>query len=272
MITKVARHTFNEIIGVPDYRKAVALAIYVKDRKGASVWKDWSYRKIAAFCGISPTTCHKRIAILIKLGIVDAYTHKGHSYLKFNKLRQGEITIKKKKGEVWFEKQFQPRTADVSIKEISHDTIKDIERGLMALLIVEDIRRKDYVRQLITSAHDPKPGTSAKRIKRAKAKCKERGYGRTFVDGGLSYRAISRKLHCAPNTTKDVIAYGESIELFEATRRDWILWLYAGYGRGHEALSYLKEEGGEALFATRSNVWYKPSLVFSLTGDYHRSI
>lgn len=264
MLTRLARHTFNEIIGNPEYRKAVALAIYVKDHKGASVWKDWSYRKIAALCGISPTTCRKRIAILIKLGMVDSFMAKGHTYLRFNRLRQGEVVVG--------DRAFQPRMADVSIKDISHDSIKDIERGLMALLIVEDIRRKDYVRQLITSAHNPRPGTSAKRINRARALCSERGYGENFVDGGLSYRTIGRKLHCAPNTTKDIIAYGESLELFEASRRDWILWLYAGKDRGKEALKFMDSEDNFSLFATHSNVWYKPSLVFTLVARPCRSI
>ena len=268
MIARLARHTFNQIVGNPDYRKAVALAIFIKDRKGASVWKDWSYRKVASLCQISPTTCKKRIAILIKLGMAHAFSYKGHNYLRFEPLRQGKITYKNKNGEG----EYQPRTADVSLRQICHNSIKEIERGLMALFIVEDTRRKDYVKQLITLSQEPKPFTKENRVKRARTSCRERGYDKPFEDGGLSYRTIGRRLHCAHNTTKEIIAYGESLELFEAHRRRWILWQYVGAGHGKFALPYFQAETTRPLFATRSNIWYKPSLIFSLLSPSRQSI
>ena len=264
MLAKIARHTFNKIVGDADKRKAVALAIFVQERKGAGVWKGWTYRKIASFCGISPTTCKKRIATLLALGLAESYTTNGVAYLKFNKLRQGEVGTH---GRRW-----TPRKADVDIRPIPKETIKEIERGLMALVIVEDTARKDHVRQLITLAHNPKPFTRESRVKRAMAKCRERGYSDTFVDGGLSYRTIGRRLRCSHNTTRDVIAFGESLGLFTATRRDWVLWLYAGYGQAKFALRYVREETDRPLFATKSNIWYKPSLLFSLGDACRQSI
>ena len=264
MVTKIARHTFRDVVGKPDQRKAVALAIFIKERKGAGVWKGWTYRKIASFCGISPTTCKKRITALIALGLAETFTKNGVAYLKFNKLRQGAIETK---GRRW-----TPRKADVSIRHIPKDSIREIERGLMALVIVEDTARKDYVRQLITLAHDPGPYTHQNRVKRARAKCRERGYARTFEDGGLSYRTIGRMLRCSHNTTKDIIAMGESLGLFTATKRDWVLWLYAGYGQAKFALPYVQEETDKPLFATKSNIWYRPSMLFALGDAYRQSI
>ena len=253
MVQRIARQLFRNVVGVPELRKALAFAIYVKNHKQASVIKDWTYRELSRLTNLSPTTCKKRIDDLISLRIVTKWEYRGHRYMRFGKLSQGIVHTKKR---IW-----QPQTADIRIQE--YDSIKETEKALMALVIVEDTNRKDHIRQLIKLAYDPAPFTSEKKVKRAKIKCNKCGYGKVFVDGGLSYRRITKWLHCGPNKVKEIIGFGESTEMFVAHRRPWVLVEYIGNYSAKDALTFYSFD--KPVFATRNNFWYKPSLRFKLT-------
>lgn len=256
MLTRVARKTYQNAVGTPELRKALAFAIYVKRFKANSVVKDWSYRELARLTKLSPTTCKKRIDTLKGMGLVRMETKHGHSYLRFLRLRHGSIVVKRN----GIETKRRPRYADIRLGE--YTSIKEIEQDLMALVIVEDTKRKNYARQLISLANNPRPKTSIKRVKKAQRLCRKRGYGKKFIDGGLSYRRIAKWLHCSPNTVKNIICFGESTEMFVVERRELVLVKYVGNGMARFALPYIDSE--HPLFATRNNVYYKPSLLFTL--------
>lgn len=259
MLQRLSRKILSKVVGVPDYRKAVAFAIFVKSKRPASVLKDWSYRELSRLTSLSPNTCKKRVSCLESLGLVTRESKGGHTYLRFGQLKRGAVRLKKR---TW-----RPKNADVKIGLFSGESIKDIERGLMSLVIVEDCCRKDYVRQLTSLAHNPSRSVKIRRFKRAKAICSKRGYGKFFQDFGLSYRRIRQWLQCGPSRVKEIICFGESTGMFVAHRSDFVFLKYVPHG-AKSAVEYMQQSVDFPIFATTNNVYYRPANRFTALGDY----
>lgn len=265
MVTRIARKTYQKVIGNPTARKAIALAILLKDHNGTSVYKGFSYRELSRISGLSPNTCKARIATLVQLHLAEICQFKGQAYLKLAQLRRGRVEIRTKNMNgkniirYWY-----PKTADVKLDSISRKSIKDIEKGLMAIEIVEITIRKEFVKHAIDLAHNPSPYESTRRIRRAKKVCDVRGYGESFADNGISYRYLQRRLGCSSNTISKVVEYGESHKLFATIRKNWELIQRIGKNAAKFALPFFQNESDRTLFATRDSIWYRPALSFVL--------
>ena len=257
MVTKLSRKIFNDAIGNPALRRAIALSIFLKDHNKTSVYKHYSVRELSRISNLSPNTCKERINTLVKNNLAFIKVENGIKYLKLNKLRRGLIhfTATRPNGEK-VERTYYPRKADVSLEKINRQSVKEIELGLMSLSIVEITIRKEFVKHQIDLAHNPMPYDSLKAVKRAMRKCRLSGYGDKFVDDGLSYRTLQRRLSCGASRVKKVIDYGEKYNLFSIVRRSWEK-ICANVHSG----DYL---GDFSLFATSRYVWHKPALLFIL--------
>ena len=86
-MNRLSRRLFQYVIGDRKRRRAVAFAILMKNRKPASVVKDWSYKGLARVSGLAPGTCRTYVHILMEMGLVSMSIHKGHQYLYFDKLK-----------------------------------------------------------------------------------------------------------------------------------------------------------------------------------------
>ena len=266
MLEKLSRQTYRKIVGNPDYRKAVAFAIFVKYHRPSSVIKDWSYRKLALLTDISPNTCKKRVATLESIGLVTREEHGGHTYLRFARLRTAPVLITKKdKTKVW-----RPKHADIYIGGFSGESIKDIEMGLSALVIVEDASRKEYVRQLTVLASSPSKFTPQRKWKKAKEICRKRGYDEKFQDYGLSYRRICGWLKCGTSRVKNAIVFGESTGMFVANKSPLVLLRFVQDARF--AINYIRDDYSFPIFATTNNIYYRPANTFTLGDDYRQKI
>lgn len=254
MIHYIAKSTFNYITRSQMGRKAVAMAIYLKNRNRTSVFKDWSYRSIASETGLSPNTVKRYLQILHRLHLVRDWEASGHRYLEFKKLRKKKIRNRNN------DRFHTPKFSDISLKDIDLTDVKAIEKELAALVLKDYAHRTSRMRQLIKLGTDPKPATRDKVWKRAAAICREQGY-KEFVEWGLSYSKITKRLHCSPNTAKKVITIGESLGLFEVVKRDLVLVQYAGYGKAKQMLKNVRYAIPNA-FATKSNIYYRPALIF----------
>lgn len=260
MVSKLSRRLFNDAVGDPLRRKALAFAIYLKNHNGTSVFKDWSYRDLSRASGLSVNTCKKRVQSLRVMHLIREESFNGHRYLIFKKLRRKKI--KNKKNNLFH----TPIILDISIKNF--ESIKAIEKYLMALDIQEHTRKVEYTKRLITLATDPAPFTRDCEIKKAKAIWRKRGIEEVpqYTEYGYSHRRIMRRLHCGPQTVKYIISLGESLEMFIARQRDLVLVKYVGNNSARAALPYYKDEFPSA-FATNNNIYYKPATIFSLLGD-----
>lgn len=267
MLEKLSRQTYRKIVGNPDYRKAVAFAIFVKTRRPSSVIKDWSYRKLSQLTSLSPNTCKKRVAILESIGLVTREERGGHTYLRFARLRTAPVLITKKNKAT---KVWRPKRADIYIGGFSGESIKDIEMGLSALVIVEDASRKDYVRQLTVLASSPSKFTKSRKIKKAMEICRKRGNGVNFQDYGLSYRRICGWLKCGTAKVKNTIAFGESTGMFMANKAPLVFLRFAQDAKF--AIEYIRDDYSFPVFATTNNVYYRPANTFTLGEGYRQKI
>lgn len=257
MLKYLDRRIFNYTYGSHEMRAAVALAIWVKQHTPCGVFKDWSYRKVAAEVGISPTTLTKRIATLRRLHLARFERHNGHSYLVFKTIRRRKIKNKKN------DRYHTPHHLDIDISNLYGLGVKEIEKALMATLITEVTRRKEWLKQRIKFGTNPNPGTSTRKVNAARRFCRVHGFTR-FVDNGFSYRGIGKRLHCSPNTVKKIIEVGESLGMYICQRLDLVYVKYIGRNQAKFALPFYKTEYPNA-FATLNNIYYRPSLIFTLT-------
>lgn len=224
MLRRLSRQSFNECIGDRERRRALAFAIFLKDRFHASVIKDWSYRTLSRITGLAPGTCQARVRTLRDMRLTSEWVRNGHPYLRVLSLRSEKSVTQK--GRVWNTRKY----TEVDFAKIDRTSVKSIEEGLMALLIVETQSKKNYIRQQTVLASGFHPNATQKEIQRAKRKQRMLCGGKSFSDNGFSIKAICRRLKCTAKTAKHIICKGEDCRMFEAhfgsqISEDWVLRL-----------------------------------------------
>lgn len=179
--------------------RALAFAIKAKSVCAPSAFKDWSYARLSKAVGCSENTARKRIAMLFEMGLVESSQEKGHSYLFFKRLRSAKVHTR-------YRGLRYPKNKDVVVEKIDTSSLKSIETGLMALLIVEIERQKNWYK------HQPIRARGGSRVRLSR---KANPY---FVDYGISRKTITHRLHCSETTLENVIKYGENQEMFICKR------------------------------------------------------
>ena len=150
----------------------------------------------------------------------------------FKPLKEG------KKKNRWRPGYHTPKHKDVMLGDYDVTSIKAIEKHLKALQVCEIQRQKDYAKQSISTKQNPK---NLRDYKKADKICRARGWNSSYVDNGISYKYISAKLHCSPNTVSETIQYGEKVGLFKVTRYDPKI-VFFGVDQAREAAEYLDEK------------------------------
>ena len=68
---KLDKQIWEECLGNSEKTKAIAMFLYVKEHKGASVFPNFSILQLAKFVGLSRNTTRKRLHTLEKMGLVE---------------------------------------------------------------------------------------------------------------------------------------------------------------------------------------------------------
>lgn len=189
---KLDKQIWEECLGNSEKTKAIAMFLYVKEHKGASVFPNFSILQLAKFVGLSRNTTRKRLHTLEKMGLVERVGW-GERHLKFKKARA--------------------RYNNVDISKIDKGSVKSIEFGLKALLICVVQGHKEYIKQRFLQATQPSKDISLKDVKRARKYIHRRGIS-DFVDNGISYRYLANKLKVSYRVVSKVIRYGIACGMF----------------------------------------------------------
>ena len=112
-IKRISRALYNECIDNTDAVKAIAMLIYIKENKKASVVTNFTYKKLSAMTKLSIVVVKKRMDKLKAMGLCE-YTDNGRN-IKFLKIRAPK--------------------SNVRLDKIDMTSIKSIEIGLRALYI-----------------------------------------------------------------------------------------------------------------------------------------
>lgn len=196
IMNKISRKIFADNINDTDAVKALALLIYVKNVNGASVISNFSYNKLAKITKLSRGSIKKRLNTLGNMDLLD-FVGRNNNNLLFKRVRAPK--------------------SNIDISKIDTTSIKSIELGLRALVIVEIQRQKNYVKQQVVRGTSPKNGRMTKHeyrsFKRANKFCKKRGI-KEFTDNGVSYNTLSKRMGVGLNKTSEAIKYGVEKGLF----------------------------------------------------------
>lgn len=261
MIHYISKKIYRQFYRKSGGLKALAFLVHLKMLKPASVIKDWSYRELSRLTGLSPNTCKARVEFLKANGAIRTSTKNGHKYLHLIVLRASASTHtwNDKKG---LHKSIRRRKKEnLPIIGTGWNSVKEIELALMGTGINDEVRRKEFARQLVCLAHNPSPFVSDSRTKRAKKGCDKRGYGNSYTETGISYRRMMKWFHCGPKKIKDMITFGESTEMFVVERPGFVHVAYV-HGRAKTLVKLFQYESHFTLFATANNIYYKPALIF----------
>jgi hypothetical protein len=94
---------------------------------------------------------------------------------------------------------------------VDYSTVKQIEYSLEALAIVLIILQKLYAKQVIETAYN---GHCLADVKAARRTCRNRGYGREFIDNGLSFKTIAKRLNVSIQKAFFITLFGENLGFF----------------------------------------------------------
>ena len=185
---KIRRRTYHELKDDASTVKALALFCFLKRIFPSSVITNYTKDKIHKTTNLHPNTIAKRIKTLSNLGFVSLENDKnGCQRLVLNKIAS----------------HHNDRNLDLDV--LVYDSIKTVEKSLLALFIVEVQRRKEYAKQVIYKAHHSFDINEVKKMQRAE-KC-FRSFGKGFTDFGLSYKTIAKRLKISIQKAVNIVKF-----------------------------------------------------------------
>lgn len=235
----IRRKTYTLLKGRKNVTQAVALALFVKSRIKSSTITNFSYNKLKNLTGLHITTLKKRIDILRKLNLI-SFIGKNNEHLCFVCL--SDRKHKKK---------------NVNLDYLNFSSIKDIEKSLFASLLIEIQKRKEFAKHTINNAVD---GHDNKLVKSSRRICRRYGFGREFVDNGISYKRIAREMGVSIKTAMLIVKYSVENGFLRKIHRQIQV-----YVKGIKSmLNYLEKEV-DFTFCTKDNEYYIYANLYELT-------
>lgn len=179
----IRRLTYYDIIIDPFKTRAVAMALFVKKRIRHSAINQFSYNKLHIITGLHSDTCKRYVAILIELGLAE-FVGNGNNTLVFKRLHSRHDRL------------------NVDLGDIDGKTIMDYAYHLYAIFNVEIAKHKLYAKHIIATSTDGHEG-----VREAKRKARKYGYGREFIDNGISFKTIAKRLKCGLQKAQKIIKF-----------------------------------------------------------------
>lgn len=233
---RIRRKIFHKMYKNKSVTKALALAIFVKNRIKSSTIQDFSYNKLHLITGLHINTLKKRLDVLKRMGLVEFIgTHKQH--LCFKSIVSS------------------CDHRNVSIKYGEFDTIKDIEMTLFAYLLVEIQRRKDFAKHTIQTARN---GRDLEQIKAARRTCRRNGYSEEYQEWGLSYKGIAKRLGVGVQKAFFVVKFAIEQGLVTKIKRQ-LQKFVKGVGAMQKSID------SNFTFCTKDNEYYILANAYALT-------
>lgn len=223
---KLKKEIWDACLGDSEKTKAIAMFLYVKEHKGASVFPNFSILKLAKFVGLSRNTTRKRLHMLEDMGLVERIG-RNMTHLKFKRVRA--------------------HYNNLNISKIDKSSVRNIELGLKAMLICVVQGHKEYIKQKFLQATRPSKSTSIKDVRKSRKYIQLRGIS-DFVDNGISYRYIANKLNVGYRVVSEVLKYGVATQMF--VKHCHIQQIATIKGGASEYVLYSERSD---LFSTRKN-------------------
>ena len=176
--------------------KAIAMCLLIRKKLGSNVLKNYSINKLVNLLGAHARTIKKRIRVLSRYGLL---TIEGKALV----LRS--IVSKHAK-----------RNVKLGERKVEYSSLKSVEYSLQAILVVVIQSRKDFAQRTIRNAH----GTSHdyKVVKAARDAARKFGFGFEYVEKGLSYKTIAKKLGVSIKTAVEIVKFAVKRTILKKTK------------------------------------------------------
>lgn len=236
-VDKLSKEIYKANINDASAIKALAFYIYCREYfvNGASVLVNCSYARLQRATGLSLNTTKKRVRKLIGMGLIEVIEGRTGRNFVLHCPRAAKTTM------------------NVDLSKLDKSSIKNIELGLKTLLICEIQRSKEWISQQILKATNPNEYTPLREIKKARRYCSRRGLT-TFVDNGISWKTIAKKLGCGLNKVREILKYGEEHNFFVRHTHIWQVAFVKG-----GADEYVRYMDGNLFSTKRNNGVYRVS-------------
>lgn len=182
---RIRRTLFYDIITDSTLTRAVAMALFVKYKIKSSAVNKFSYNKLHRLTGLHINTCRKYVRALQRMNLV-RFDGKQHDTLVFCALHS------------------RHKKNNIDIGEIIIPRIGKIAYQLLAIFNTDIIRHKLFAEHTISTALD---GHTSRQVKAARRKARKYGYGEKFIERGLSYKGIAKKLKCGLQKAQSIIEF-----------------------------------------------------------------
>ena len=179
----IRRSLIIECFGNNELLKALAMAYLIKHRTKSSNIRHYSINLIHSITGIHAVTIRKRLQTLNEYGLILIEND--------NLIIRSTVSKHVKR--------------NMNIGRMDFTSVKTVERSLQALQVVFMQQRKDFCKHTIHNAHH---GFNPKKIKAARKACRKYGFGDKYVEHGLSYAIMARKLGLAVTTVFNIVKQG----------------------------------------------------------------
>lgn len=183
---RLDRNIFEALHNTQDGRKAIALFIVLKSIYRAGGIPNYSANRIRKVLGMHIDTFKRLMDVLKSNGLCYLIG----KYNKTLKMRSIRTKWKDKDIDISFIKVALKRRENGSYEGIRY-VIDKIAKELVAVYIMETNRRREYARRLVSSSVNPH---SKDEMVKADKERRKRGYGKRFVNKGISYSGLGEKL------------------------------------------------------------------------------
>lgn len=195
MNKKLSLRLALKMFGNAGLLKAISMLLLVRKRLGTNVVKHYSINKLVGITGAHAHTIAKRMRVLVECGLAEM---KGRAMV----LR----SVVSKHAE---------RNVKLGERKVDYSSLKGVEHSLQAILVVIIQNRKDFVKRTIRNAHGA--SHDYKTVKAAQSAARRSGYGNEYVERGLSYKTIARRLGVCVKTAVGIIKFAEKRAILKKT-------------------------------------------------------
>lgn len=176
--------------------KAIAMFLLIRKKLGSNVLKNYSINKLVNLLGAHSRTIKKRIRVLSQYGLL---TIEGKTLV----LRS--IVSKHAK-----------RNVKLGERKVEYSSLKSVEYSLQAILVVVIQSRKDFAQRTIRNAHGA--SHDYKVVKAARDVARKFGFGFEYVEKGLSYKTIAKKLGVSIKTAVEIVKFAVKRTILKKTK------------------------------------------------------
>lgn len=216
--------------------KAIAMFLLIRKRLGSNILKDYSTNKLVSIIGAHARTIKKRMCMLRQYGLVSVVG---------KTLMLRSIVSKHAK-----------RNVKLGERKMEYSSLKSVEYSLQSILVVVIQNRKDFAKRTIRNAHGA--SHDYKVVKSARDAARRFGYGFEYVEKGLSYKTIAKKLGVCVKTAVEIVKFAVKRTILKKETHSIATYMQSVCGREVYGYTFTTRNYGYNILANTYSV--APSL------------